>query len=59
MSSGSADMTRVRNDTNDTFSVMSQTIALALSPGVPLFELAGPCGIFGVDRSDLTGTDWY
>ncbi|KAB1656309.1 helix-turn-helix domain-containing protein [Pseudoclavibacter chungangensis] len=38
---------------------MSQTIALALSPGVPLFELAGPCGIFGVDRSDLTGTDWY
>ncbi|MDP3949358.1 GlxA family transcriptional regulator [Microbacterium sp.] len=38
---------------------MTHTIALALSPGVPLFELAGPCGIFGVDRSDLTGSDWY
>lgn len=38
---------------------MPHSVALALSAGVPLFELAGPCGIFGTDRSDLTGTDWY
>lgn len=34
-------------------------VALALSDGVPLFELAAPCAIFGTDRSGITGTDWY
>jgi AraC family transcriptional regulator, transcriptional activator FtrA len=35
------------------------TVALALSDGVPLYELAAPCAIFGTDRSEITGTDWY
>ena len=34
-------------------------VALALSDGVPLFELAAPCAIFGIDRSEITGTGWY
>lgn len=35
-------------------------VALALSDGVGLFELAAPCAIFGVDRSELTGgRGWY
>ncbi|MEU8638078.1 helix-turn-helix domain-containing protein [Amycolatopsis sp. NPDC048633] len=34
-------------------------VALALSDGVPLYELAAPCAIFGTDRSDLTGSPWY
>ncbi|ONM50044.1 GlxA family transcriptional regulator [Nocardia donostiensis] len=38
---------------------MAPVVALALSDGVPIFELAAPCAIFGTDRSDLTGTDWY
>ncbi|MBV2153179.1 GlxA family transcriptional regulator [Kitasatospora sp. SUK 42] len=38
---------------------MPHVVALALSDGVPIFELAAPCAIFGTDRSDLTGTDWY
>ncbi|MDF0528700.1 helix-turn-helix domain-containing protein [Tsukamurella sp. 8F] len=38
---------------------MPRKVALALSEGVPLFELAGPCAIFGTDRSELAGTDWY
>ena len=35
------------------------TVALALSDGVPLYELAAPCAIFGTDRSEITGTGWY
>lgn len=35
------------------------TVALALSDGVPLYELAAPCAIFGTDRTDMTGTGWY
>lgn len=38
---------------------MSRVVALALSDGVPIFELAAPCAIFGTDRRDLTGSDWY
>lgn len=48
-----------RSDSNDTISDMRHVVALALSDGVPVFELAAPCSIFGEDRSDLTGTDWY
>jgi transcriptional regulator GlxA family with amidase domain len=35
------------------------TVALALSDGVPLYELAAPCAIFGADRTGLTGAGWY
>jgi AraC family transcriptional activator FtrA len=35
------------------------TVALALSDGVPLYELAAPCAIFGTDRSGITGVGWY
>ena len=35
------------------------TVALALSDGVPLYELAAPCAIFGTDRSAITGVGWY
>ena len=38
---------------------MTHVVALALSDGVPIFELAAPCAIFGTDRSSLTGGDWY
>lgn len=38
---------------------MPHVVALALSDGVPVFELAAPCAVFGTDRSNLTGTDWY
>jgi AraC family transcriptional regulator, transcriptional activator FtrA len=38
---------------------MSHVVALAVSDGVPIFELAAPCTIFGVDRSDLSRSDWY
>jgi len=34
-------------------------VALALSDGVPLYELAAPCAIFGTDRTEITGTGWY
>ncbi|GAA4202211.1 GlxA family transcriptional regulator [Actinocatenispora rupis] len=34
------------------------TVALALSDGVPLYELAAPCAIFGAPRPD-TATTWY
>jgi AraC family transcriptional regulator, transcriptional activator FtrA len=35
------------------------TVALALSDGVPLYELAAPCAVFGTDRSEITGAGWY
>ncbi|WP_328523085.1 GlxA family transcriptional regulator [Kribbella sp. NBC_00359] len=38
---------------------MTHVIALALSDGVPIFELAAPAAIFGTNRSELTTTDWY
>ena len=38
---------------------MRHVVALALSEHVPIFELAAPCAIFGTDRSEITGTDWY
>lgn len=34
------------------------TIAVAVTEGVPPFELAVPCEVFGTDRSDLA-TPWY
>jgi AraC family transcriptional activator FtrA len=34
-------------------------VAMALSEGVPIFELAAPCAIFGTDRSGSTGGGWY
>jgi transcriptional regulator GlxA family with amidase domain len=34
-------------------------VALALSDGVPLYELAAPCAIFGTDRAEITGAGWY
>lgn len=40
-----------------TLSDMS-TVALAVSEGVPHFELAAPCDVFGVDRSDVADP-WY
>jgi AraC family transcriptional activator FtrA len=38
---------------------MTHLVALALSDGVPIYELAAPCAIFGTDRSGLSGSDWY
>ncbi|MFC6355726.1 GlxA family transcriptional regulator [Luethyella okanaganae] len=38
---------------------MAHSVALALSDGVPIFELAAPCAVFGTDRSCLTTDDWY
>jgi AraC family transcriptional activator FtrA len=35
------------------------SVALALSDGVPLYELAAPCAIFGTDRSEITEAGWY
>ncbi|WP_406480222.1 GlxA family transcriptional regulator [Streptomyces platensis] len=37
---------------------MGNTVALALAEHVSLIELAAPCEIFGVDRSQLTNS-WY
>ncbi|MQY30605.1 helix-turn-helix domain-containing protein [Nocardia aurantia] len=34
-------------------------VAVALSEGVPMYELAVPCTVFGTDRTEITGTDWY
>src|ERR1700761_4293771 len=42
-----------------TISVMPHVVAIALSDGVPIFELAAPCTIFGTDRAELTATEWY
>ncbi|MEV4256965.1 helix-turn-helix domain-containing protein [Spirillospora sp. NPDC049652] len=33
-------------------------IGLAVTPGTPVFELAVPCEVFGIDRSDLADP-WY
>jgi AraC family transcriptional regulator, transcriptional activator FtrA len=38
---------------------MAHVVAVALSAGVPIFELGAPCAIFGTDRTVLTTTDWY
>ncbi|TYK53203.1 helix-turn-helix domain-containing protein [Actinomadura decatromicini] len=35
------------------------TVALALLDGMPLYEIGIACQIFGVDRSELTGSGWY
>ncbi len=37
---------------------MSAVVAVAVVNGTAQFELAVPCEVFGVDRSELTG-DWY
>ncbi|WP_028926583.1 GlxA family transcriptional regulator [Pseudonocardia acaciae] len=34
------------------------TVAVAVTEGIPLFELAAPCTIFGADRPDGAGS-WY
>ncbi len=34
------------------------TIAVAVTEGVPPFELAAPCEVFGIDRTDLA-SPWY
>ena len=34
------------------------TVALALTDGMPVFEFAVPCEVFGVDRSDIVDP-WY
>jgi AraC family transcriptional regulator, transcriptional activator FtrA len=38
--------------------IASHTVAVAAVPGSPVFELAVPCEVFGIDRTDLTA-DWY
>lgn len=48
-----------RSDNKRIFSVMAHVVAVAVSDGVPIFELAAPCAIFGTERSELTGSDWY
>src|SRR5690348_15637403 len=34
------------------------TVALAITDGMPLFELAAPCEVFGIDHTDLVDP-WY
>src|SRR5882757_5932459 len=34
------------------------SVALAVTDGIPLIEVAAPCEVFGVDRSDLADP-WY
>lgn len=36
----------------------SRRVAVVALPGTPIFELAVPCEVFGIDRSDLTQS-WY
>src|SRR4051795_2160616 len=33
-------------------------VAVPVAPGSPVFEVAVPCEVFGVDRNDIT-PDWY
>lgn len=33
-------------------------VVVPVSPGTPLFELAVPCEVFGIDRTDIA-PDWY
>jgi hypothetical protein len=33
-------------------------VALAVTDGIPVFEFAVPCEVFGIDRSDLVDP-WY
>ncbi|MFH9423981.1 GlxA family transcriptional regulator [Streptomyces sp. NPDC017529] len=37
---------------------MSTTIALAIDNGISIIDIAAPCEVFGVDRTDLTDP-WY
>src|SRR5438445_359552 len=37
---------------------MAHRIVVPVPPGAPLFELAVPCEVFGIDRSDIVA-DWY
>jgi AraC family transcriptional activator FtrA len=34
------------------------TVALAIMDGIPLLEVAAPCEVFGVNRTDLVNP-WY
>lgn len=37
---------------------MSHVVAVAVTDAIPLFELAVPCEVFGIDRSDVV-SPWY
>ncbi|MCU1615245.1 MAG: AraC family transcriptional regulator, partial [Frankiales bacterium] len=37
---------------------MAHRVVVPVPPGTPLFELAVPCEVFGLDRSDVV-PDWY
>jgi transcriptional regulator GlxA family with amidase domain len=37
---------------------MPHRVVVPVPPGTPLFELAVPCEVFGIDRSDVVA-DWY
>jgi len=47
----------VRNDDLRTLSDMHR-VAVAVTDGTPLFEIAPPCAVFGADRPEPTGP-WY
>lgn len=34
------------------------TVAVAVTDGTPVFEIAPPCAVFGIDRPDLVNP-WY
>src|SRR5215472_12838468 len=53
---GDRDTTSVRNAVSHTISDMT-SVALAVTDGTPLFELAAACEVFGVDRG--LPRPWY